>query len=200
MLRSCVIAIFALSALPALGYRAHAAEEATPFADIAGMSLGQRPQAVAWLTPAAKEPPDCPREILYRPTDPERRFSVVGVPLAWPGLVYRFIDDKLHAVEGPLSTRDHAFARLLNALTRRYGRPDVRETWAGSPSDSFVYRHRLQMAGWFGPGDLQSLWLTGHDEGGSIILTRRLSATAPSPGFRSSCGANTFDPEGTRGN
>jgi hypothetical protein len=144
------------------------------FADIAGIALGESPQSAPSLVPLTEQSGATSRYSGFVDADTARRFSLAGVPLAPPGLVYRFLDDRLHAVEGRLPPRGHAFAKLLDQLTRRYGPPDVREGWAGSPPDSFVFRQRLNMAGWLDRRTNQRIWLTGHDGGGLFVLSRGL--------------------------
>jgi len=144
-----------------------------PFADIAGIAIGERPDTAAWLTPSTPRQRACPGETHYQANDVNRRLSIAGVQLAWPGLVYKAYGGRLYAVEGVLPANSQAFPKLLDNLTRRFGQPDVFENWAGSPTDSFTFQQRLRVAGWFDRETRQSLWLAGHDEGGSFTLTRR---------------------------
>jgi hypothetical protein len=166
------------------GLSSSASADSTAFVEIGGMAIGASPHAAEWLMPSTQGRPACVRESHYQAKDADQGLSVAGVPLARPGLVYKFLDGRLYAVEGRLPAGGQAFSRLFNALTSAYGRPAVYENWAGSPTDSFSYQRRLRMAGWFDAEAQRSVWLTGHDDGGSLVLTR----TAPASDLGSACG------------
>lgn len=175
--------------LIALGTSAGAFGEragASLYADIVRLLPGQSPQSITWLSPLPGRQAACSREKHYVASDPYRRFLLAGVRLAGPGLVYKFVDDRLFAVEGRLPSDEHAYARLLDALSLRLGRPDVTESWAGSPRDSFVYQNRQRLAVWSDRQTPRRIWLTGHDRGGLFVLTNGRSQT---PGTNAGEGA-----------
>jgi hypothetical protein len=179
---SSILLLAGALALPAV-HADRAEAPASPSLGLAGLALGQQSTAVDWLVPAARQHTGCATEQHYFAGDLRRRFKLVGVDIAWPGIVYKFHRDRLYAVEAPLPERDAAFDELLVALTRRYGSPDAHESWHGAPPDSFVYRHRQRLAGWYDRQHGQSVWLTGNDSGGTLIITRgshRASAQDPS--------------------
>ena len=64
-----------------------------------GLSFGQSPLAVEWLATADWMSSGCSRERRFYLADADRRSFLADVRLVWPGLVYRFFDDRLYAVE-----------------------------------------------------------------------------------------------------
>jgi hypothetical protein len=107
--------------------------------------------------------------------------------LTQPGFVYKFHNNQLYEIEGTLANVPGTFDSVLAVLTARHGQPDVVENWAGSPTDSFTFQQRLRMAGWFDSVSQQNLWLTGHREGGAIVVTRNASAQKSSWRGRPGC-------------
>lgn len=135
-----------------------------------GLSFGQSPLAVEWLATADWMPSGCSRERRLYLADADRRSFLADVRLVWPGLVYRFFDDRLYAVEADYPPGEDAFAKLAAYLTDRYGEPCMTESWQGAPKDAFVYQHRLRTLGWYGPDGHRSIWLTNHTEGGTLTM------------------------------
>jgi hypothetical protein len=138
--------------------------------DFDGLSFGQSAQSVDWLTPASWMGSGCSRETFYYASHPARRNRLADVQLVWPGLLYRFFDNRLYAIEADLPRGEDGFAKLQIYLTALFGRPSMSESWQGAPVDTFVYQYRLRSAGWYGPDGKRSIWLTSHDAGGTLIL------------------------------
>ncbi|MCB1800308.1 MAG: hypothetical protein KDI82_01340 [Gammaproteobacteria bacterium] len=143
-----------------------------------GLSFGQSPHAVAWLQASDPMPAACAQETRYYVADANRRGFLAEVRLKAPGLVYRFIQDRLYAVQAEFPSSQNSFATLGNYLTARYGAPDVTESWQEYPADTYVYRNRLQTMGWYGADRTYSIWLTNGNAGGSIIMVENGLADA----------------------
>ena len=183
---------FLLAGLPPL-VAAEAPVSQTPFVAIGGIPAGARLDSVDWLVPSTASRSTCAGESHYAASDAGSWFTLARTRLAAPGLVYKFHDGQLYALEGGLRADRHAFDALLDTLTRRYGRPDVMENWAGSPRDSFTYRERLRMAGWFDTRAKQNIWLTGYRQGGSIRVVPS-AAAATSSWLGEGCDAVALSP------
>ncbi len=141
-----------------------------PIGGFKGLSFGQTPQEVDWLVTANWMQSGCPQERFYYLADADRRNFLADVRLEWPGLLYRFLDNRLYAIQAEFPSGEGAFERLQAYLTRKYGEPSMSESWQGAPSDTYVYQHRTSGVGWYGPDGTRFIWLTSHDEGGSIIM------------------------------
>lgn len=135
-----------------------------------GLSFGQGPDTVDWLTTADPTPAGCVHETRYHIADARRRGVLSGIKLKSPGLVYRFIDDRLYAVQAEFGSSQAAFSTLHNHLVARYGAPKMSGSWQDHPTDSYVYQKRMQTMGWHDSGDRYAIWLTNGDAGGSIIM------------------------------
>jgi hypothetical protein len=165
-----------IKVLPLLGlvFTAVAAADArsnlAPIGGFNGLSFGQTPQEVDWLAAADWMPSGCPQERFYYLADVDRRNFLANVRLVWPGLLYRFLDNRLYAIQAEFPSGDGAFVRLRDHLTRKYGAPSMSESWQGAPPDTYVHQHRLSSVGWYGPDGARSIWLTNHDGGGAIIM------------------------------
>jgi hypothetical protein len=165
-----------IKVLPFLGvlFTTVAADDArsnlAPIGGFSGLSFGQTPQEVDWLAAADWMPSGCPQERFYYLADVDRRNFLANVRLVWPGLLYRFLDNRLYAIQAEFPSGDRAYVRLRDYLTRKYGQPSMSESWQGAPPDTYVYQHRLSSVGWYGPDGAQSIWLTNHDGGGTIIM------------------------------
>ncbi len=149
---------------------ADARSNLAPIGGFNGLSFGQTPQEVDWLAAADWMPSGCPRERFYYLADVDRRNFLANVRLVWPGLLYRFLDNRLYAIQAEFPPGDGAFVRLRDYLTRKYGAPSMSESWQGAPPDTYVYQHRLISVGWYEPDGARSIWLTNHDGGGAIIM------------------------------
>jgi hypothetical protein len=114
--------------------------------------------------------PGCPLERSYYLADAGRRSFLANVRLVWPGLLYRFLDNRLYAIQAEYPPGDGLFERLRTYLTGKYGPPSMSESWQSAPPDTYVYQYKLRSVGWYGPGGQRSIWLTNHAEGGSIIM------------------------------
>ena len=163
-----------IKVLPFLGLLFTAAADArsqwAPIGGFNGLSFGQTPQEVDWLAAADWMPSGCPRERFYYIADVDRRNSLANVRLAWPGLLYRFLDSRLYAIQAEFPPGNKTFMRLRDYLTRKYGAPSMSETWQGAPPDTYVYQHRLISVGWYEPDGTRSIWRTTQDGGGAIIM------------------------------
>ena len=141
-----------------------------------GLSFGQTPQELDSLAAADWMPSGCSRERFYYLADADRRNFLAQVRLVWPGLLYRFLDNRLYAIQAEYPPAEGAFVRLRAYLTRKYGSPSISESWHGAPADTYVYQQRLSSLGWYGPDGAWSIWLTNHDGGGSIIMIDNATA------------------------
>lgn len=150
--------------------RADAGSNREPIGGFDGLAFGQAPEEVDWLTAANWMQPGCPAERLYYLADADRRNFLAGVRLVWPGLLYRFLDNRLYAIQAEFPPGGGAFKRLRAYLVAKYGTPSMSESWQAAPRDTFVYQHRLNTVGWYAANGTQSIWLTAHDGGGSVIM------------------------------
>lgn len=164
------IALLAAQSAVAAAQSAPAPGLASP-GELSGLPFGRSAQQIESLVAADWIPTGCSREHLYVPADADRRAALAGVTLARPGLLYRFVDDSLYAVEAEFPPGGGSFARLRHHLVRQHGEPSVTESWLGAPHDTYVYRRRMRMAGWYGINGAQSIWLTSADDGGRIVVT-----------------------------
>jgi hypothetical protein len=169
MMRNPVAAAAALWILAA-GAAAQQPPTPTTIDGFGGLAFGQAPQAVDWLLPAPWEHGACGRERVFYSAEEDRRYRLGGAGLVWPGLLYRFLDGRLYAVEADFPPGDGAFARLQTHLRARYGVPASRTSWEDAPADSFVYRQRLRALGWHDPQGGRSIWLMAHDGGGTLTV------------------------------
>jgi len=149
---------------------ADARSNLAPIGGVNGLSFGQTPQEVGWLAAADWMPSGCSQERVYYLADVDRRNFLANVRLVWPGLLYRFLDNRLYAIQAEFPSGDGAFARLRDYLTSKYGAPSMSESWQGAPPDTYVYQHRLISVGWYEPNGARSIWLTSHDDGGAIFM------------------------------
>lgn len=133
-----------------------------------GLRFDDTWQSAAGLVPAEWTDPDCVLERVFYAADPQRRHYLAGVELDWPGLVYRFFDDRLYAVEAEFATGDGAFARLEACLIARYGAPDLTQSWQDAPADTHVFQSRMRVAAWHSPDGNRSIWLVGDRSRGAL--------------------------------
>ncbi len=147
-----------------------------PIGGFDGLSFGQTPLEVDGLVSADWMHSGHPRERTYILADRDRRNFLADVRLVWPGLLYRFLDNRLYAIEAEFAPGAGAFERLQAYLAREYGAPSMSESWRDAPADTYVYQHRLSTLGWYGSEGTRSIWLTSHDKGGGIIMIDRVVA------------------------
>jgi hypothetical protein len=158
---------------------AHAASPPAPTRAISG--FGGLQFLATWqsserLLPAEWSPPDCHRERVFFASDAETRHSLGGVRLDWPGLLYRFFDDRLYAVEAEFSADNEAFSRLTTYLTERYGAPSLKRSWETAPPETYVYQAQLRSAGWYSDDGSRAIWLMSDAHRGSLTVIDNTNA------------------------
>jgi hypothetical protein len=143
------------------------------------MAFGDSWRGADGLLPAAWRSGEAAQERVFYAADPRQRHSLGGVRLDWPGLLYRFVDDRLYAVEAEFSGSEQAFAELRAYLSARHGTPSVAQDWHSAPEDTYVYRARLQSVAWYSGDARRAIWLMRDDNRGYLVaLDRDGSASA----------------------
>ena len=143
----------------------------------AGVRFGDRAGDSNWLLPAEGASSACCHEQLYRAIDGERRVMFGGVALEQPGVLYRFINDRFYAAEATFHGDGFAFEKLVQRLGECYGPPAMIESWRTAPRRSYVYRSRMQTAGWRSADGTRAVWLMSSTDGGLLkVIDNRVSA------------------------
>lgn len=164
----------------AAGEAADAPGQVRAIVGLGGMTFGESWRGVDGLLPAAWRGAEASSERVFYAADARERHTLGGVQLDWPGLLYRFVDDRLYAVEGEFSGSEHAFAQLQTYLSARHGAPRVSRSWEAAPEDSYVHQARLRSLAWYSADTRRVIWLMRDDHHGYLVaLDRGWAGPAP---------------------
>lgn len=165
--RSIVLALVLATA-----HTVHCTPGAERIDGFAGVQFGTTWRSVDGLAPAKWRDGSCVSLREFYLANPDPQHALAGVQLDWPGLQYRFSDDRLYAVATEFSndqrSNERSFAALKAYLSARYGQPDILQSWREAPPDTYIHKLRMHSAGWLSPDGSRSIWLISDDKRGSL--------------------------------